>query len=414
MKKYFYLLSIVLFSSALAAAPVFADTVVSTVTSFQFTHSLALGMTSPDVRELQILLNKSPMTAIAPIPKLGSAGNESAYFGPATLKAVQTFQKIHSLPSTGYVGALTLKALNTALGTPTPVQATATVTTVSPTNAGTTAETLAGHLSDGTLASKNVTGIFFKYGAGSFAAFPNTAAVALPADMTTNAFATTLSGLLPATVYSYEACVVSPGGTSCGESYSFTTPKDTQGACAITSFSAHDSEVSKGGSTTLAWTTTGCASVVLSGGAMNQGVSQNSSLVVGPFTTGTAYTLTAASASGTTAQAVVIPLSGTVVAAGVHAPVISNITAAADTKGVVTIHIMYDGGGEVPSVWFAYGANPTAVTITSSPTSGDTFGGAATIPLSGLAAGDHYLQAFVKNSAGTSASPVIKVAVPTL
>ena len=79
---------------------------------FQFLHDLSLGITSPDVLQLQIFLNKNPLTQIATIGA-GSPGNETKFFGSLTKLAVIKFQHLHNItPSVGYVGLITRSVLN--------------------------------------------------------------------------------------------------------------------------------------------------------------------------------------------------------------------------------------------------------------------------------------------------------------
>jgi len=63
-----------------------------------FNTDLSKGMTSDDVKNLQIKLAVTPT---------------SGYFGPITFAAVKTFQTAHGIINTGYVGPLTRAALNT-------------------------------------------------------------------------------------------------------------------------------------------------------------------------------------------------------------------------------------------------------------------------------------------------------------
>jgi hypothetical protein len=68
-----------------------------------FTTDLQQGMTSDNVKNLQIKLGVTPT---------------SGYFGPITLAAVKTFQTAHGIINTGYVGTLTRGALNALYCTP--------------------------------------------------------------------------------------------------------------------------------------------------------------------------------------------------------------------------------------------------------------------------------------------------------
>jgi len=73
-------------------------------TTVCFNTDLSQGMTSADVKNLQIKLGVTPT---------------SGYFGPITLAAVKTFQTAHGVINTGYVGPLTRAQLNTLYCTPT-------------------------------------------------------------------------------------------------------------------------------------------------------------------------------------------------------------------------------------------------------------------------------------------------------
>ena len=83
-----------------------------------FNTDLKLGMTSNDVKNLQIKLGVTPA---------------SGYFGPKTLAAVKAFQKTNGIIATGYVGPLTRLALNSQYCVPP-----TTTTTVAPESTTTT------------------------------------------------------------------------------------------------------------------------------------------------------------------------------------------------------------------------------------------------------------------------------------
>ena len=108
-----------------------------------FNSDLEYKMTSPDVKNLQIVLNKDPNTRVA-VSGAGSPGQETTYFGPLTLAAVKKFQAANGIITTGYVGPLTRKALNEKYCIPpTPP------TTVAPES--TTTTTVGGPAVEGTL-----------------------------------------------------------------------------------------------------------------------------------------------------------------------------------------------------------------------------------------------------------------------
>jgi DNA repair protein RadC len=84
-----------------------------------FTRTLRVGMTGSDVRSLQSFLNSQGFTIAA--AGVGSPGNESTYFGPATARALARFQEAHAqqilTPSgltrgTGVLGAKTREVVN--------------------------------------------------------------------------------------------------------------------------------------------------------------------------------------------------------------------------------------------------------------------------------------------------------------
>lgn len=78
--------------------------------STPLTRDLYKNLTGEDVRTLQKTLNR--YGNIVAISGVGSPGNESTYFGPATEKAVIAFQIAHNIkPSVGYVGLITRTAL---------------------------------------------------------------------------------------------------------------------------------------------------------------------------------------------------------------------------------------------------------------------------------------------------------------
>ncbi len=81
-----------------------------------FTYGLSYGMTDPLIKTLQQLLNQDPDTLVAE-QGYGSPGNETTYFGEATLHAVRRFQTKHTITTPddtayGYVGPKTRAVLN--------------------------------------------------------------------------------------------------------------------------------------------------------------------------------------------------------------------------------------------------------------------------------------------------------------
>ena len=106
-----------------------------------FNTDLQQGMTSNDVKNLQIVLNKDAATQVAS-SGVGSPGNETTYFGSLTLAAVKKFQASKGIINTGYVGPLTRTQLNALYCVP--------PTTTTTTAAGTTTTTSAS-ATEGTL-----------------------------------------------------------------------------------------------------------------------------------------------------------------------------------------------------------------------------------------------------------------------
>lgn len=77
-----------------------------------FTRDLYEGMQHPDVKTLQVYLNKNPLTQIAKTGP-GSPGQETEYFGALTKAAVIKFQTAKGIkPNAGYVGAVTRAVIN--------------------------------------------------------------------------------------------------------------------------------------------------------------------------------------------------------------------------------------------------------------------------------------------------------------
>lgn len=109
-----------IFSAPFAMAQSVSVTGATVVTSpyftvaapFRFGDNLRLGSTGEAVKQLQILLNAIPGTAVATGARTGAAGRETTFFGPATMAAVKAFQKAHGIEATGFVGPLTRAELN--------------------------------------------------------------------------------------------------------------------------------------------------------------------------------------------------------------------------------------------------------------------------------------------------------------
>lgn len=76
------------------------------------TRNLYLGISGEDVRVLQKMLNAKGYTIAS--SGSGSTGNETTYFGPATLAAVVRYQNAKGItPAVGYVGSITRASLST-------------------------------------------------------------------------------------------------------------------------------------------------------------------------------------------------------------------------------------------------------------------------------------------------------------
>lgn len=82
-----------------------------TAVELTFPKDLSFGMSDPDVRRLQKVLNSISATQIA-TTGIGSPGKETDYFGALTQAAVKRYQALHNLPTTGYVGPLTRATLS--------------------------------------------------------------------------------------------------------------------------------------------------------------------------------------------------------------------------------------------------------------------------------------------------------------
>jgi peptidoglycan hydrolase-like protein with peptidoglycan-binding domain len=78
--------------------------------TIQFTTNLSYGTRSAAVTVLQQYLNTHgfPIALTGP----GSLTNETIYFGPATKMALIKFQKMHTVPATGFFGPLSRRLMN--------------------------------------------------------------------------------------------------------------------------------------------------------------------------------------------------------------------------------------------------------------------------------------------------------------
>jgi peptidoglycan hydrolase-like protein with peptidoglycan-binding domain len=83
------------------------------LTNYQFTRNLTIGSTGNDVKQLQIFLNARGYTVST--SGAGSKGNETTYFGPATQRAVASYQRANGInPPAGYFGPTTRAFVNKA------------------------------------------------------------------------------------------------------------------------------------------------------------------------------------------------------------------------------------------------------------------------------------------------------------
>jgi hypothetical protein len=104
---------------------------------YQFSTPLYMGVTSPAVAQLQMILNSNSATQVA-ATGTGSSGMESDYFGALTKAAVIKFQNLHGIvPASGYVGSITEGVLN-SMTTNTTTTTTTTTTTGTTGTTGTT------------------------------------------------------------------------------------------------------------------------------------------------------------------------------------------------------------------------------------------------------------------------------------
>jgi hypothetical protein len=104
---------------ALGAFAVFAfvATAGSAKAAFMFNNNLSMGMSHPDVMELQKVLNMNASTMVASTGA-GSMGMETMYFGSRTKAAVMAYQAANGIsPVSGFVGPITRAKMNSGTTT---------------------------------------------------------------------------------------------------------------------------------------------------------------------------------------------------------------------------------------------------------------------------------------------------------
>ena len=101
---------------ALVGVSLVAATLVGSVASAAITSTLKLGPRGAQVKELQQFLNGCSADTMVAASGVGSAGNESTYFGPATKKAVMAFQKKMGIAQVGQTGPATRAAIAAGCG----------------------------------------------------------------------------------------------------------------------------------------------------------------------------------------------------------------------------------------------------------------------------------------------------------
>jgi hypothetical protein len=123
--------------AAALMATIGSSATTNTGTCYQFTTTLTVGTTSEAVRQLQIVLNSNPATALSvPAGSNGSVGHETTYFGSLTGGAVIRFQRAHGITAVvPQVGPQTRGLLNALCAVTGPVTTTPPPTTTGPVSA---------------------------------------------------------------------------------------------------------------------------------------------------------------------------------------------------------------------------------------------------------------------------------------
>ena len=94
-------------------------------------------------------------------------------------------------------------------------------------------------------------------------------------------------------------------------------------------------------------------------------------------------------------------LNAALTATQVQLPAVIDFTADTSTPGTALLTAKFDGGGESPTIWFAYGTSVSAMTVTSTPITSKDPLGTTQVVLSNLTAGPCFAVAYVKNGVGT-------------
>lgn len=98
-----------------SAAPAAAGTSSSAPLIYEFKRDLRVGLTGNDVKALQVFLNSNGYSVSA--SGVGSAGNETSYFGQATRAALARLQSSNGIrPAVGYFGQVTRAFVNGLMG----------------------------------------------------------------------------------------------------------------------------------------------------------------------------------------------------------------------------------------------------------------------------------------------------------
>jgi len=91
-----------------SAAVILGFALIASAASYTFSNYLSVGSTGADVTALQNFLIANGFS----IPSISSGAAQPGYFGSQTQAAVKAYQTQHGIPSTGFVGPLTVASLN--------------------------------------------------------------------------------------------------------------------------------------------------------------------------------------------------------------------------------------------------------------------------------------------------------------